>query len=197
MSSAIHRGMALSILCIFVSACSGSRADSRAPAKDPGAPAVVQVPAVVLPSDTIKKDSTPDARSALEAAKRSIAGDFAVLGAAIAFGDRRMIATTYAPDAEVITPEKTYTGSMAIASGLGRLGPSNSLAEFRRRSLAMRIVDSTVVDSGVYIVLTKRVGADSVFERGRYATTWRIHAPPLNWLITRDHFYRESPAKPK
>jgi hypothetical protein len=86
---------------------------------------------------------------------------------------------------------------VAIANGLANLGPAKSLRDFRRRSLVTRIVDSTVIDSGTYVILTKRPGADSLFERGRYATVWRIHAPPMNWLIMHDHLYRETQRKSK
>ena len=196
-SFANRRWLVLPILCVLANACSAPKADQRGAAKDPNAPAVVQAPSVVLVSDTAKKDMTTPAATSVDWAKQVIAGNFAVLGAAIAYGDRRMIGANFAPDAEVITPEATYKGVVAIANAFGRLGPAKSLRDFRRRSLVMKIVDSSVVDSGVYVVLTKRPGADSVYERGRYATTWRIHPPPMDWLITQDRLYHDATRKPK
>jgi hypothetical protein len=197
MSSAMRRGMALPILCCLAGACSGNKADPRAAAKDPNVAAVVRGPAVVLPSDTMKPDTTRPPVVAITDAQRSIATNFAILGAAIAFGDRRMIAANYDANADVITPDTTYKGSVAIANGFANLGPAKSLRDFRRRSLVTKIVDSTVVDSGAYVILSKRSGADSLFERGRYATVWRIHAPPMNWLIVHDRLYREPSRKSK
>jgi hypothetical protein len=195
-SFATRRGVALPILCFLANACT-PKADQRSAAKDPNTPAVVQAPSVVLASDTAKKDTTPSAVVTMDGAKRVLASNFAVLGAAIAFGDRQMIGANFAPDAEVVTPDTTYKGLVAIANGLGRLGRANSLRDFQRRSVTMKIVDSTVIDSGVYVVLTKRPGADSVLERGRYATTWRIHPPPGEWLITHDRLYRDPARKKK
>ncbi|HVT39920.1 MAG TPA: nuclear transport factor 2 family protein [Gemmatimonadaceae bacterium] len=192
-----RRRVVLPILCFLASACTAPRADRGASAKDPNTPAVVQAPQVVLVGDTAKKDTAPSAAAGMDGAKRVLASNFAVLGAAIAFGDRQMIGANFAPDAEVVTPDTTYKGVVAIANALGRLGPAKSLRDFQRRSLVMKIVDSTVVDSGIYVVLTKRPRADSVFERGRYSTTWRIHPPPGEWLITHDRLYRDPARKKK
>jgi hypothetical protein len=201
MSSADRRRLAFFGLCCFASACT-TKADPRIAARDPGAPAVVQAPRVTVPLDTIgrtapSRDPAPSGNLALDDARRTISSNFAVLGAAIIFGDPRTIASSYAPDAEVITPDTTYKGIAAIVNGLGRLASGKSLREFERRSLASRIVDSTVVDSGVYVVTTKRTGADSVLERGHYATTWRMLPAPRDWVITRDHLYRDAPKKAK
>lgn len=194
--SAIRRGMLLPLLCWVVQACSSPKSGTRA-AGDPGAPAIVTRPSVVLASDTAKPSTIPRPVVALEDAKREVATNLAVLGMAITVGDRRMIGATYATDAEFVTADTTYRGAAAIANGLGALGPAKGLRDFQRRSVAMRIVDSTVVDSGTYALLTKRAGADSLMERGRYATTWRMHAQPLHWLIVRDHLYRDRAAKAK
>ena len=68
-----------------------------------------------------------------------------------------------------------------------------SVKDFQRQPGKTKIVDSTVVDSGVYAVTRQRGGA-TTREIGAYAAEWRIHAPPMDWLMTKDHLY---PAKKK
>ena len=181
--------MALPILCLLALACTAPKSDKGSSLRDPGAPAVVRAPPVVLPSDTMKRPSEGSSSVKLDAARQTIATNYAVLGAAIAFGDRRMIGASYAPDAEVVTPDRQFRGLNAIVNGLASLGVGKSLKEFQRRSLVTTIVDSTVIDSGTYVMLIKRVGADTAFERGRYATTWRVVPPPHDWVIVSDHLF--------
>ena len=87
-SFATRRRVALPILCFLAGACTAPKADQRGTARDPNTPAVVQAPQVVLASDTAKKDTSPGPVIGMDGAKRVIAGNFAVLGAAIAFGER-------------------------------------------------------------------------------------------------------------
>ena len=189
--------MPFPILCLLALACTAPKSDKASSLKDPGAPAVIQAPPVILPADTTKRPSAGSPAVQLDAARQTIATNYAVLGAAIAFGDRRMIGTSYAPDAEVVTPGRQFKGLNAIVSGLASLGVGKSLKEFQRRSLITTIVDSTVVDSGTYVMLIKRVGADTAFERGRYATTWRIVPPPHDWVIVSDHLFSPGAKKTK
>jgi hypothetical protein len=119
----------------------------------------------------------------------------AILGAAIVAGDRRMIGSMYSTDAELVTPESTLRGVVAIANALGSLGRAKSLVAFRRSSRVTRVVGSTVLDSGLYVALTKRPGADSVLERGRYSTWWRVQSGAQDWVITKDHLYRDTNGK--
>jgi hypothetical protein len=188
--------MLLGALSCLGSACSAPKAEPRTAAKDPGAPAVVQAAPVIVPADTLGKPR-PQSAATLSDARRTVASDFAVLGAAITYGDLRMIATVFAPDAEVITPDTTYRGIPAIVNGFSRLAAGRSLREFQRTSLTAKMVDSTVIDSGVYVVKTKRAGADSLLEKGRYATVWRIMPAPRDWLITRDHLYPDGKKRTK
>ena len=73
MRNALGRGMALSILCLSISAC-GKKADPRDPQvvaaeanaaakNDPNKPAVIAAPPVVLPSDTATKKDTVKAET--------------------------------------------------------------------------------------------------------------------------------------
>ena len=184
MSSAVWRGVALPVLCLGLAACG----NTPAPAKksDADAPAVVLLPPPILPSDTAKPDTMGEHVQKLASVRAHLVGDYATLGAAIAFGDRRIIATFYAPDAILITPDSTRIGIPDITATLAALGRSRSVQRFDRTPVELRIVDSTVVDSGRYVSVSKRAGADSVFERGAYVSTWRMHQAPLNWVMKRD-----------
>jgi len=190
MASALLRGMTFTMACVLGVACSNkSKADARSAANDPYAPAIVRGAPIILPGDTLKPDTAAKHAAAADDVRRELNTGYSVLGAAIVFGDPNMIGASYAADARLVTPESTVTGVAAIAMTLSKLGPAKSLREFQRRSLATRVVDSTVTDSGTFIVFTKRAGADSILERGHYATIWRMHAPPYHWLITRDRLH--------
>lgn len=190
MQSAHWRGMALPILCLTIAACGKPDAKAADPkATDPNAPAVVKAPPVILPSDTAKKPD-PNAVS-MEYAKVTMARDFAVLAAAISFGDKQMIAAQYAPDATLITPIGSFQGKEAIVAQFAGM---RGLKNFQRLSRKTSIVDSTVVDSGVYEIVLKRPGADSLAEQGTYASVWRVHPEPMEWVMTSDHLY---PSKKK
>src|ERR1019366_2482379 len=105
---------------------------------------------------------------------------------AVVFGDRRMIASHFAPDAVLETADSTFRRPVEIANALAAMGASRSLRAFRHLSLDLRIVDSTAIDSGRYTMRSKRPGADSLLERGVYVARWRIHAPPLEWMIKQE-----------
>ena len=170
-----------------------SDAKPRPKPSDPAAPAVVQAPKLVLPSDTMKRpDPVPVATVTQEDARRRTAIDFAVLGAAIIFGDTRMVGSTYASDAQLTTPDSVLHGAAQIASSLIALGREKSLKDFARRSQFTSVKDSSVTDSGLYSIITKRTGADSILESGHYATTWRVRPAPENWVILKDRLYRQS-----
>ena len=185
--TALRPGTMISILCLCAVAC--GRKTEAAKASDPNAPAVVRLPPPVIFSDTAKPDTMLRYREKVGAANSTLAQEYAVLGAAIVFSDRRMIASMYAPDAELVTPDSTYRGFVAVANRLASLGRTQSLREFNRRSRGLGIIDSVVTDSGTYVAITKRPGADSIVERGSYRTSWRIHAPPLHWVMTRDELH--------
>jgi hypothetical protein len=189
LTAAVRHGMALAILCCSAAAC-GRKAK---PADAADAPAVVKLPPLVLPSDTTKPDTMQARAEKVQAARTVLAQNYALLGAAIVFGDRRTIASMYAPEAILATPDSTYRGPVGIANALAAIGPPKSLRDFRRTSLTFRLVDSTVVDSGTYVAVSARKGADSVVERGSYLARWRMHPPPMNWALTNDRLFH--PAK--
>ncbi len=185
---------ALPILCLAFIAC-GKKAATPNPA-DPNTPAVVQLPAFVPPGES---SQAPDAARANEAriaeARRTLGTNYSILGAALVFGDARMTGSFYAPDAVLVTPDAEHRGSEAIAKAYSDMGPAKSLREFNRVSLVTRVDGTVVTDSGTYLVLTQRTGADSLLERGRYAATWQIRQAPQSWVITKDHLYRERARK--
>lgn len=165
-------------------------------AANPNIPAVIQVPPPVLPSDTHHVVPAP-APSTPKEMLQVLGSNYAILGLAIVSGDRRMIGATYAPDAELTTPDTTLHGAVAIAQSMGQMGPRNSLREFRRTPRATNVQDSTVTDSGAYVILSKRAGADSLVERGTYATVWRARAGGKNWVILTDHISHMSGTRKK
>jgi hypothetical protein len=185
MRSAHWRGMALPILCLAFSAC--NKPDARAVAADPNSPAVVKLPPPVLPGDTVRKVVQPVVTT--ETARMTLSRNYALLTAGLVFADEKLLAGSYAPNAELITPNGRFTGTGAILKEFHGFGMDGSVKEFQRRSAALKIVDSTVVDSGSYTVVRKRLGADSTVERGVYASVWRIHPAPMDWVMTRDHLY--------
>jgi len=190
MRSAHRLGMALCILCAAVSAC--GKQDARARAANPDTPAVVKVAPPILPGDTAKRRDTTVV--SVETAKATMSRNYAVLGAAISFGDQKMVAAQYAPTASLSTPDGTFNGKAAIVHELARL---RGLKDFTRMSFVTSIVDSTVSDSGKYVMVVKRAGADSSVERGAYAAIWRIHPEPLEWVMTQDHLYPMGKKNPK
>ncbi len=183
MRSAHWRGMALPILCLIVTAC--GKQGARANASDPNAPAVVKAPPVVLASDTAKNKAEPVVEQ--DVAINIVSRNYALAGAAFSMLDPKLIVAAYDPYAEVTTPNGTFTGITAILKELKSFGMDGSVKEFNRQSLVLKIVDSTVVDSGYYQVIRKSARSDSTVERGAYAAEWRIH--PGHWLMTKDHLY--------
>jgi hypothetical protein len=174
--------MALPILCLAISAC--SKPDAKA-AADPNAPAVVRAPQPTLPGDIARKVDTAAAVGMLMA-KSTTARNYAILSMALARGDYQMVGLQYAPDATLTTPGGVTPGRDRIVRLLANL---RGLTLFHRVSIATKIVDSTVVDSGTYTMVIKKTAADSSVERGSYSAIWRIHPQPMEWVMTTDHLY--------
>jgi len=190
MHAATRRGMALPILCILIAAC--ARQDARDAAKtDPNTPAIVEL-GMPKPPEVAKEPPRPILDKAQLSMK--LAGNYSLLAAAMVNGDARMVGTLYAPDAELSMPDGAWSGVVNIASNLAALGRQKSLADFRRSSQRHVLADSTVVDSGTFVITVKRSGADSVYERGTYATRWRIKADG-NWLMEQDMLRRAGKKK--
>lgn len=190
MHTAHWRRMAPAILCLLAAACSTPNARDAAKT-DPNTPAVVEL-GMPKPPD-VKKEPPPPIVDEGQLVNR-LAGNYSLLAAAMVNGDARMVGTLYAPDAEMSMPDGAWSGVANIANNLAALGRQKSLADFQRRSTRHMLVDSTVVDSGAFLITVKRTGADSVYERGSYATRWRIK-PDGNWVMEMDVLKREGKKK--
>lgn len=196
MRSATWRGMALSVVTfIGITAC--GKPDARANAADPNTPAVVKVPPPVLPGDTARKAIETKTVVSWEEARVTVSRDYAMLGAAVVFRDPKLLLSSYAPTAVLTTPNGTFSGQDAIVKEYGSFGMDGSVKAFNRQSQVLKVVDSTVLDSGVYTFVRKRDRADSTVTRGAYATVWRIVPPPKDWVITKDRLYPASKQKGK
>jgi hypothetical protein len=188
MRSAHWRGMALSVVALIgVAACGKPRADANA--TDPNLPAVVKVPPVVLASDTAQKPVHVDSAATWQEARSTVNRNYAVLGAAFTYGDPMLLLSSYAPTAVLTTPNGSFTGHQAILKEFRGFGMDGSVKVFTRQSQVLKVVDSTVLDSGIYTFVRKRGGADSTVTRGTYATVWQIVPPPKDWVITKDRLY--------
>lgn len=174
------------ILPLAIAAC--AKPDARANAADPNTPAVVKAPPVVLPSDTASKVVPPVIST--DDARFKVSQNYALLGAGFTFIDPRLITAAYAPDAVLTTPNGTFTGPDAILNEYKSFGMDGSLKEFSRQSAVLKVIDSTVVDSGRFTVVRARSKTDSTVEHGSYSSVWRIQAPPAQWVMTRDHLYQ-------
>ena len=190
--SPFKSGVALAILCCTIAACGGTSAPAKA---DPNAPAVVKAPPPVLASDTAKPVIPPVIAD--DEAQQTLLRSYSLLAAALANDDARMAMSLYAPTAEFTTVDGTFKGKPEIAKAYGAFAAGHKLQDFQRSPRAIHVInaDSTVVDSGSYKIVLKRAGAP--VERGTYATVWRIHPPPLNWVMLKDHLMREGAKKAK
>jgi hypothetical protein len=193
MRSAHWRGMALPILCLAMIAC--GKPDARANAADPNTPAVVKVPPPILPGDTARKEV--EAVVSIDAARTKLSSNYSLLGAGLVYVDRKLLARAYSPTAEFTTPNGKFTGQAAIVKEYESFGLDGSVKEFQRQPAVTKVVDSTVVDSGRYTVVRKRTGAIPSVEQGAYASIWRIHPPPMEWLMTQDRLYPATKKKAK
>lgn len=193
MRSAHWRGMALPILCLAISAC--GKPDTRAAAADPNAPAVIKAPPPIIPSDTIKPVVPPVVPE--DVARLTVTRNYSFVGAGMVNHDFRLLAAFYSPDAEFTTPRGRVRGKSAIVQEYRNLAMDGSVQDFQRLSNVLKLVDSTVVDSGQYIVVRKKSRSETAQETGAYASVWRIHPPPMDWVMFRDRLYPPKPMKGK
>lgn len=166
--------------------------------KDPNAPALD--PAVVnMPSEAQKSPETKAAEAAAVPKSQLIPADsmqrvfavsqgYGLVTAMMINQDTKMLSGMYAGDATLSLPDSTVHGVVAIVRQLTTLARTKALAEFQRTSKGMRILDdSTLVDSGTYVMTSKRTPKETVTERGRYAATWRARgSDPGSWVLTTD-----------
>lgn len=127
-----------------------------------------------------------------------ISAGYSLATATMIMNDSRVLGQLYAPNAVLRVPDSTVTGMPAVVRQLLSLARSKSLAEFQRRSLGTRILDdSTLLDSGTYVMVLRRSPRDSSLERGRYAATWRARTDVTKWVILEDYLKPDQSAKAK
>ena len=193
---------AMAIAAMAIAACG-------APAKqDPNAPALD--PAVVdMPSEAQKSVATKAAEMAAVPKSKLIPADsiqrviavsqgYGLVTAMMINQDARMLAGLYMPDATLSLPDSTVKGVVAIVRQLTTFARTKALADFQRTSKGMRILDdSTLADSGTYVMTATRTPREAVIERGRYAATWRARGGgPGSWVMTSDQLTPDG-AKPR
>lgn len=180
------------VAALAMAACgSPAKKDPNAPALDP---AVVSMPSEAQKSAAIKAAESAAVPKSLLIPADSIQRVFAVsqgyglVTAMMINQDVRMLGGLYAGDATLSLPDSTVHGVVAIVRQLTTLARTKALAEFQRTSKGMRILDdSTLADSGTYVMTSKRTPKETVSERGRYATTWRARGnDPGSWVMTAD-----------
>ena len=194
-TSANRRGMALPILCLFVLAIAAcdKKVSPAVASDDPNRPAVIKEPAPVLVADTLKPPMpTLDPKQM----QIQISPEYALMSLAMTGGDGRMVSTQFEPDATLSLPDTIIKGSVAIARFFVNFSRSRNLSYIERTSHVFSVADSIASDSGKYISVSKRPGADSLVDRGAFATTWRMH-PDHSWKVVADHLYPLTKPKKK
>ena len=170
--------------------------DPKAPATEP---AVVSVPLNLprLATDSAAQSSQPSVMP-LDSLARSggLSSLYSLITATMINSDSRMLGRLYAPAAVLHTPDSTVHNGPAVVRHLITMARAKSMADFQRTSRGLRIIDdSTLVDSGSYVMVLRRSPRDSVFERGQYWATVRGGAYVGAWLVLEDRFKPGSPPK--
>lgn len=172
--------------------------DRNAPALEPGVvsmPSRAQTTTPAVPEEPPKSAIIPE-----DIAQRMVpvTGGYSLAAATMIMNDPRMLGQVYAPNAVLRVPDSTVTGMPAVVRQLLSLAQSKSLADFQRRSIGTRILDdSTLLDSGTYVMVLRRSEKDSVLERGRYAATWRARKDLTQWVILEDVLRPNQPTRTK
>ncbi len=174
--------------------------DPQAPALEP---AVIAAPAPALPTSAAAATSAAPKSPLIpaESLERLIAvgQGYSLVTATMINQDIRMLSGLYAPDAQLSLPDTAVRGVPAVAIKWAALAKAKSLYDFQRNSKGMRVLDdSTLADSGVYLMILKRTPKDSVLERGRYAATWRARSGGYgNWVMLNDRIVPDAATKRK
>lgn len=168
------RRLLLLSTALIAAACGAPSPDASTPAK---------APARVIPEDPIDQSIR-------------VAQGYSLIAATMVNLDERVLANLYVPNATLTIPDSTITGAPAIARRLVQFAQANSLADFERRSVAIRILDdSTVHDSGSYVMTSKRQAKPTEIERGTYSLLWRARAGIGSWVILEEHIMPAAKAK--
>jgi hypothetical protein len=171
--------------------------DRNSPALEPG---VISMPSRAQTTASAVAETPKSAIIPEDIAQRMVpvTAGYSLATATMLMGDARVLGQLYAPNAVLRTPDSTVTGMAAVVRQLLSLARSKSLADFQRRSVGTRILDdSTLLDSGTYVMVLRRSEKDSVLERGRYAATWRARTDVTQWVILEDVLKPDQPAKAK
>ncbi|HVZ49639.1 MAG TPA: hypothetical protein VG916_12720 [Gemmatimonadaceae bacterium] len=176
-------------------ACGGGAREDTRPA-DPARPAIVKAPPVVLPSDTAKPDTMEAHRLRMGALTPQILNTYTIVTGGMAFRNPRLLASVYAPNAELVLGDSTYRGSKAIADGLIAMGRRISVSDWGRQSRVLSsLPDSIYVDSGTYVLRGAGPGNSPREEFGNYVARWRHVGGPAPWVLLRDEIKPFPPSK--
>ncbi len=198
------RSLFLTVAVLAGAVACGAPSRQDAAAIDPKAPAndaaVISVPSNLPTLDSSSAKSPSHSLIPSDAIKRSTAVNslYSLISATMVNQDGRMLGQLYMPSAVLRVPDSTVTGGPEVVRYLLNLARSKSLADFQRTSHGVRIGDdSTLVDSGSYVMVLKRSAKDSVVERGQYTSTVRARADVSAWMILDDRLRPRSSPKPK
>jgi hypothetical protein len=176
-----------------IAACSAPSKQDAAVAADPKAPAtepaVISVP-LNVPTPvvaTTQPSSSSLIPSNLQQRQVIVGTGYGLIEAMMVNSDQHMLSGMYTPTATLRAPDTTITGNTDIARKWVTLAKAKSLIGLQRTSQGMRVLDdSTLADTGTYVMLLQRVPTKTVEERGRYATTWRARKDQEKWAILED-----------
>jgi ketosteroid isomerase-like protein len=160
---------------IASSACSPPAKDTAAKAAAPTVP--------LIPQDQFQRQA-------------AVGTGYSLVSAMMVNNDARSIVGMYAPDAILVLPDSTVRNSPAIAARWVQLAQATSMADFQRSSLGMSVTDdSTLADSGSYLMTVKRTPKDSVIQRGRYHALWRARPGTGSWVMLEDRLIPDAGKK--
>lgn len=183
-------------ITLLATACGEPRAVAETSNTDPNKPAVIQVPPVILPSDTATPDTMPAYMEKIASAKSEIMPEYSLITAAAVLGDQRTLATQLAPDVVIKMAGVTLTGRDPAVAGLVEFARRNSLREILRQSHVLNAIGSTFTDSGAYLMVAQRGIAKPVEQRGTYVSVWRQGSgSEPKWQMVRDELTPDAPAK--
>jgi hypothetical protein len=176
-----------------IAACSAPAKQDAAVAADPKAPAtepaVISVP-LNVPTPVVESPDTPTSSLIPADAQQRVfvlSAGYGLVTAMMVNSDERMLSGMYMPTAVLHVPDTTITGNTGIARKLSALARAKSLSDFQRTSQGMRVIDdSTLADTGTYVMTLKRLSNSTTEEHGRYETTWRARKDRTKWVITED-----------
>jgi hypothetical protein len=180
------------VVLIGIAACGSpakqdaAQLDRTAPALEPAVVSVpLNVPIPVVDAPTDQKSSLIPADSMQRVF--TVSAGYGLLTAMMINQDGRTLNNMYLPTSVLHLPDSTIKGNTGIVRTLLSLAQSKSLSDFQRTSVGMRTLDdSTIADSGRYVMTLKRPQGTAVQEHGRYATTWRARRDATKWVILED-----------